>query len=277
MTPLSATSNLADPTALGTHGTGTEVWQGLIYTGKAGFFDLGHARDNCDLTKYVHDQIVAVKGAPVIIKTMHGTATVHTPIPSSGWIQVARAISYDDSVGYEIITYDDIKAPAISEFIPGTHNSSFSPEDLCSNYLGTLLAERAILAGGAFTTAVTSELNTMLRDLNAQPVSESLKAFNLVKNCWVRSINAFSWKDDAYLQRRNFTPIPWKTGHSSDSSPPAWVALNFGNAATFYTYEHTLKRTIPKGDFSLELKRIQTDAAKRYGRCFDNKMCPCPP
>lgn len=258
-------SNLVNPTALGTHRSKSEA-VGLIYTGKAGFFDLGHVRDLCDLTKYVYDQIVAVKGAPVVIRTTHGTATIHTPVPSSAWIQVARAISYDDSFAYEIFTYD--------EFSPGGHNSSFSPEDLCSNYLGTLLAERAILAGGTFNASVTSQLSTMIGLLDAQTDAESLRAFNLINGCWVSFSSSTSVLNDAYLKRRNFDRIPWFTGHPSDGSSPAWVTAGFGTATTFYTYTHRLNRTIDKSDFPKEVARIRKDAAKRYGSRFDDRKCP---
>lgn len=263
--PFNSTSNLISPTDLGRHRSSSEA-TGLIYTGKAGFFDLGHVLDLCDMTKYVYDQIVAVKGVPVTIRTIHGTAIIHKPVPSSAWIQVARAISYDDSFAYEIFTYD--------QFSPGGHNSSFSPEDLCSNYLGTLLAEKAILSGGMFNAAVTSQLNTMVGLLDAQTVTESLRAFNLINGCWVSFSSPSSLLNDAYLKRRNFDRIPWFAGHPSDSSPPAWVTASFGSATTFYTYTHSVGRTIDKADFPKEIARIRKDAAKRYGSKFDDQKCP---
>lgn len=265
LSPFSSTSNLVNPASLGGHRSPNEA-TGLIYTGKAGFFDLGHGRDLCDLTKYVYDQIVAVRGVPVTIRTLHGSAIIHTPVPASAWSQVARAISYDDSVAYEIFTYDN--------FSPGGHNSSFSPEDLCSNYLGTLLAEKAILAGGNFNAAVTTQLNTMVGLLDAQTEAESLKAFKSIDNCWVSFSGPGSLLKDDYLKRRNFDRLPWFTGHPSDSSPPAWVTAGFGNATTFYTYTHKVGRTIDKGDFLKEIARIRTDAAKRYGPKFDDRKCP---
>lgn len=265
LSPFSSTSNLISPTGLGGHRSSSEA-TGLIYTGKAGFFDLGHVRDLCDLTKYVYDQIVSVGGVPVAIRTIHGTAIIHTPVPSSAWLQVARAISYDDSFAYEIYTYD--------EFSPGGHNSSFSPEDLCSNYLGTLLAEKGILAGGTFNAAVTSQLSTMVGLLDAQTETESLRAFNLINGCWASFSGPSSLLNNAYLKRRNFARIPWFTEHSSDSLPPAWVTAGFGSATTFYTYTHKVGRTIDKADFPKEIARIRTDAAKRYGSKFDDRKCP---
>jgi len=262
--PFSPDSNLIAPSSLGTHGSSEA--NGLIYTGKAGFFDLGHARDLCDLTKYVYDQIAAVRGVPVTVRTAHGTAVVHTAVPSSDWILVARSISYDDSFAYEIMTYD------ISGV--GLHNSAFSPEDLCSNYLGTLLAEKAILAGGTFNGAVTNELATMVRLLDAQPKSETLRAINLINGCWINFTGVTDLFNNAYLKRRNFDWLPWYAGHSSDRPAPSWVTAGFGSAGRFYTYTHTARRTIPKADFAREVTRIRTDAAAKYGPNFNNPRCP---
>ncbi|GEM_PF-1675470 len=264
VSPLSSDSNLVDPLSLGTHRISEAT--GLIYTGKAGFFDLGHARDLCDLTKYVYDQIAAVRGVPVTVRTAHGTAVVHTAVPSSDWILVARSISYDDSFAYEIMTYDISGA--------GSHNSAFSPEDLCSNYLGTLLAEKAILAGGNFNAAVTTELATMIRLLDGQPKSETLRAINLINGCWINFTGVTDLFDNAYLKRRNFDRLPWYVGHSSDRPAPSWVTAGFGSVGRFYTYTHTARRTIPQADFAREVMRIRTDAASKYGPNFNNPRCP---
>src|SRR5262249_45547108 len=120
---------------LGRHGRSGEV-TGIIYTGKAGFIDLGHLRDHCDLTKFIHDQLT-IGLTPMRVSAVLGEAVMHK-CPASD-ITVARAIALDAGLGHEILSYNS--------FSPGGHNSSFSPEDLCSNFLGTLVAERAIAAG----------------------------------------------------------------------------------------------------------------------------------
>lgn len=257
-----ADSNLADPSSLGVHGTGSEV-TGQIYTGKAGFVDLGHLRDLIDLTKYVCDQIVAANGSPVTVTTKHGTAKfVGTP-SKADWIKVARAIAYDDSYGYEIYTYGIHR--------PGGHNSSFSPEDLPSNYLGGIVAERALAAGGPFNDAATTEINSLLKSLDAQPKSETMVAFNLINHRWVEYGGSLDCAVDSYLHRRNFDRIPWKAGHPSDAPTPAWVTDGLGTAETFYEYTHTLGRTIPKSTFTAEVATIRADAMSpsKYGPDYD--------
>ena len=256
----SSTSNLVDPGSLGTHGSSTEA-TGLIYSGKAGFLDLGHIRDTCDLTKSIFDQIAAACGNPTTVTAIEGSAQVRSVSPSK-WIGVARAIAYDDALAHEIVSYSNMS--------PGGHNSSFSPEDLCSNFLGTLLAERAIASGGSFASAVTTELSSLVGSLDGQSVAESLKAFNLIKKLWV-DFNGFSdiLRND-YLKRRNFTQTPWKTGHASDSPAPAFVTGGFGSVGSLYSYTCTsASPAIPKSSFPAEIARIQADARTRYGPDFD--------
>lgn len=261
--PLGASdSNLADPSMLGLHGTGGEV-NGLIYTGKAGIVDLGHVRDVIDLTKYVYDQIVAANGSPAAVTTKHGAATFVATPTQPDWIKVARAIAYDDSFAYEIYTYGIHR--------PGGHNSSFSPEDLPSNYLGTIVAERAIAAGGPFNDAVTADINACLASLDAQTKGETTVAFNLINHRWVEYGGAFDCADDSYLRRRNFDRIPWKAGHRSDAPTPAWVTDGLAGAESVYTYTHTIGRTIPKSTFASEVAAIRADAMSpaRYGPDYD--------
>lgn len=202
-----ANSNLVNPSSLGRHRASNEV-SGIVYTGKAGFIDLGHLRDHCDVTKFIHNQLT-IDLTPQRVSAVIGEAEMHE-CPLSP-IEVARAIALDAGLGHEIITYDRFK--------PGGHNSAFSPEDLCSNFLGTLVAERAIARGGNFDDAVTTELNNLLRDLDAPTPAESRNAFNLINGRWVDwndLLGTPSLIDDEYLRRCNFTQVPFKTGHSRD-------------------------------------------------------------
>ncbi len=189
LAPKIPTSNFVDPANLGTHGDASTEQTGLIYSGKAGFMDLGHIRDMIDVTKFLYDQISAVSGAPTTVKSVHGEAKILSRIPQSMFIPVARRIANDDGFAYEILTY------WMSG--PGTRNSSFSPEDLCSNNLGTLVAEKAILAGGNFNAAATSKLDDCVKALGGLKPAETLASFNLINNCWVRFLN-----DDGSGERR---------------------------------------------------------------------------
>lgn len=247
---------------MGQHG-GTEKL-GLIYTGKAGFLDLGHLRESCDLTKHAFDVLTAATAFPVTVTTLQGIATVRRR-PASV-IRVARLIGYYDAVGHEIWTY--------GIFAPGGHNSAFSPEDLCSNYLGTLLAERAIATGGAFDVAVTAELDALVAALDGQSETESLAAFGLVNGRWVDFSDSASLLSSTYLKRRSFGRRPWKAGHPSDTTTPAWVTDGLGNAGSFVSYQNTLVRTIRGRDFPAEFARIRLDAKNRYGTSYDRPDGP---
>jgi len=257
--PFDPISNIADPASLGPHRTPGEA-TGIIYTGKAGFLDLGHMRDLCDITKFVFDQMMAAGGAPAVVITAHGGASFHR-CPADV-IKVARAISLDDGLGHEIVSYD------ISSV--GMHNSAFSPEDLCSNFLGTLLAERAIAAGGIFNSAVDSALSTLLRSLDAQSVAETLRAFNLINGRWVRFSSPVSLMSNQYLQRRNFSQVPFKAGHPSDRPTPSFVTTLLPNFSSIYSYTHVEEgRTVPRSRYAAAIARIKVDAARRYGPNFD--------
>jgi hypothetical protein len=273
-----------DPSSLGNHGDRTER-NGIIYTGGAGFIDTSHLRHCCDDTKRVYDQLVAKRGLPGQVSTYQGVATIKKAVPSNMWIQVARAIAYSDSVGYEITSY---WVPAAGE-----HNSAFSPEDLCSNYIGTYVAEQAITSSGTnFNTAVTVALNGVLAQLKAQPLAETQKAFTPIMNCWMSPNTSYSATNVDYwgfmtLKRRNFSttpPVPWKVGHPIDFQTPAWVTQTLGPVSQYYdfTYHYVIggppgtpgvKKTLKEPDFSKEISAIEADA-KKYGPKYGQPTCP---
>ena len=250
----------ADPASLGAHKDPTEVL-GIIYTGRAGFIDLGHLRETCDLTEFVWTRLQGTGGKPGTILTIQGEATIIKDVPRERWPAVAQAIANDDALGHEIFSYN--------QHIPGGHNSSFSPEDLCSNFVGTVVARLAIGEGGVFPRKVDAKLAKVLKDLRAQTPAETEKAFDKVKTKWVNFIDSMSFTNDDYLRRRNFSRRPFKVGHSSDAATPSWVLRGFGDAESFYTYENKLVKTISKTDFAAEITLIRADAKARYGNQFD--------
>jgi hypothetical protein len=224
--------------------------------------DLGHLRETCDITEFVWTHLQGSGGSVTVIPTFQGEATIIKPVPRDRWLAVAQTIAFDDALGHEIWSYDE-------HAFPGQHNSAFSPEDLCSNFVGTVVARLAIGEGGVFPRKVDAKLATVLKALFAQTPAETEKAFNKVKMRWVNFVNSESWKKDDYLRRRNFTRRPFKVGHSSDAKTPDWVLAGFGDAETFYTYKNTAVRTIPKTSFAAEIQRIRADAKARYGDHFD--------
>jgi V8-like Glu-specific endopeptidase len=247
----------ADPTQLGEHNKENIEAMGIIYTGRAGFMDLGHLRETCDVTEFVWTRLQGSGGSPTVIPTLHGEATIIKPVPQKFWLDVAQSIAYDAALGHEITTYDKQR------------NSSFSPEDLCSNFVGTVVARLAIGEGGIFSRKVDLKLAIVLRSLLAQTPAETENAFNKVKTRWVDFTNSTSWLKGDYLKRRNFTRLPFKVGHPSDAKTPSWVLSGFGDAETFYSYNNTEYRTIPKTQFASEIQRIRERAKVTYKDKFD--------
>jgi outer membrane protein OmpA-like peptidoglycan-associated protein len=260
------TDNFATPGKLGTHGDKSEV-NALIYTCKAGFIDLGHIRDMCDMTRYIHDQLTQgltpqqvtaefnIKGLTIPM----GEADIFQ-CPANN-VQVARAMALDVGMGHEIVSYHQSR--------PGGHNSSFSPEDLCSNFLGTLLAERALAVKAPFEAAVTSELDKLVRELEGQPPRESRKAFDRISNGGGKWVDGNSLLP-SYLRRRNFSQIPFKAGHPCDGATPAFITTPLPDLSRVYRYIHKEGGTdIPAARYGSEINAIKIDARRRYGPDFD--------
>jgi len=267
---LRANGNLLEPGRLGKHNLNED--NGLIYTAKAGFIDFGHIREICDQTKFIYDQLTT--GVTPFQVVAMGTSLLGQPVVLGEAkmlgcpvdpLHVARSISYDVGLGHEIITYDVLS--------PGGHNSSFSPEDLCSNYLGTLVAARAIKAGGNFNDAVTAELDKLVRDLGGMSKAESRKAFDRINGVWVDwsdTQRIASLRNDDYLKRRNFGRAPFKTGHPGDQPTPAYVVESFRDLHSVYRYTHKEGgKNIARSSYDSEIQRIKADAKKRYGDKFD--------
>jgi peptidoglycan hydrolase-like protein with peptidoglycan-binding domain/subtilisin family serine protease len=248
--------SLVDAASIGGHGSDG----GIIYTGKAGFVDIGHVRDIADLTAFVYQQIHGASGAAgTRISTTEGVAVLNTAVPPGEWLEVARSVSFDDSLGHEIASYHTI--------VPGGHNSAFSPEDLCSNFLGTLVAARA-LTGGNFPAEVERQIQSLLASLDAQSLKETRAAFALINGRWVvRGLLGIA--DPRYLRRRNFTRTPFKAGHASDSATPAFVTAAFSFSGSPYDYTHTIARRFTLAQFPAEIAVIRADARSKYGPDFD--------
>jgi len=268
-----------DPSSLGPHQDPTER-NGIIYTGGAGFIDTAHLRYCCDNTKAAYDRIKAVNGlAGTVITTPEGAATIAQTIPPNLWTKVARDISYDDGLTHEISSYWIMNWPVVRAApFPGETNSSFSPEDLCSNNLGTYIAETAINipAGKSanFNQDVTTLLNNVLNRLNAQLKIETQNAWNLINNCWM-DLGGMLKLNYVTLKRRNFSFVPWKTGHMSDFPTPSWVTQAPGAGAYYYHFKSSsLAKNIQTTTFNARIQEIRNDAVQRYGPKYDQPTCP---
>lgn len=268
------------------YGGGDKV--GIAYSCKAGFVDLGHLRDLVDLTKFYYDTLKAGKTELKPFK-YDGKIFVTGTIPDEdAYIAVAQSMAFDESVFHEIETY----------FIggPGSHNSSFSPEDLPSNYLGTVVAARAIKAGGDFDDAATKALTDVMSEVAAQDKNSALDAFDHVKGIWIDASGPFGmyppWAPASlrYLKRRNFTPLPWIVDDivgciGGSSTWPSTIPQSLtGDPGQYYTGTFVVEKELARpddrrqeklgtklaiSDFLTAIATVKQDAQQQYGSKYD--------
>ena len=262
--------SLKDTTTMGhytTPGGPASGVPGTVYTARAGFVDLGHLLTFADVTAFVYQQIYAKKGAAgTTITTAYGTAKLTAAVADNLWLEQARKIAYDDSIAYEIET-----TKGASSFLPGHLNSAFSPEDLCSNYLGTVVTAKALYspttkAGYTLSWAnrVDVVLLELLQVLGVQGVVEAGKAFVLKNNVWIAWTNEASGLSPYYLKRRNFTCRPWLAGHPNDQ--PGWAPTDFA-PTPLYTYTH--RSGFTREHFEREINTFRAWAHATFGPDYD--------
>jgi Protein of unknown function (DUF4056) len=213
---------------------------GLMYTCAGGFIDFGHLRTIADLTRFYFDTLCQKHLAGDLIPPppgkAQGTILIQRDIPTDKWLDVARSIAYEESVFHEIETYWRVGV--------GKSQSSFSPEDLISNFLGTYLAAEAIRAGSVdgpnYDTRFTDHLEALMLQLGAVPRAASQEALDRIEGRWVSGFQLLP----SYLLRRNFNvwPLhPWLVdglaacaGSSAEFPAPDAPELAIAPDATSY-------------------------------------------
>ncbi len=162
---------------------------GIIYTRRGGFVDLGHLRDYVDWTAYLHARMAAAQAAdqPVILELGseggHRTLTIdlasHADRPDLP--ELAGKIAFDLSLWHEIATWF---GASYIPFVPERY-SSFSPEDLYSNLLGVEIGMEAIRSDLPFEEAVSQILMRYLTELGAVPrFEDTYFALEQVEDVW---------------------------------------------------------------------------------------------
>jgi hypothetical protein len=212
---------------------------GIVYTCRGGFLDTAHVRDFADLTWFLAARVESrlETGGVIDLVDYGGTRRISIrPVPrdklrragsSRLAIAVAAQLSFDLSVWREIATwYGYESVPPWPEKL-----SSFSPEDLYSNLLGTRLAE-AILRTTEIQThrewdaAMTSALTLTMDALGVVP-AQAARAYMV-------SVDGVLWDstrpipDWRVTKRRKFDrgPLvtPWtvhtKAGRREPSTSP---------------------------------------------------------
>jgi hypothetical protein len=203
-------SGALDPTSLGGHrkgGLSPGGPTGYVYSKYVGLVDLGHVRDLADLTKFIYDGLV---GGGTVFELDEGRATVfRLPTDQESVLALAGAMAYVESWAHELATWPD--------------ESSFSPEDLCSNIIGIECAKRAIRSGGgSYDAAMDTILDVLMNgELNAATKTETEAVLAKIDEDTASAgtgwFEATRVPPDLSLLRRNFDGTPWMAGMPFDS------------------------------------------------------------
>lgn len=161
---------------------------GIIYTRRGGFIDMGHLRDQCDWLAYIYTQLLDKRKTGVlhlILGHEGGEKTLQVRIApeltNQDLIFMAGKIAYDLSVWHEIATW---YGASTIPFVPERY-SSFSVEDAYSNLLGVMIGIKAVQSELPYEQAVTKIIDQTLRNLDVvKSETETLLAMEDVRNIW---------------------------------------------------------------------------------------------
>lgn len=159
---------------------------GIIYTQKGGFIDMGHLRDIADYTAYLFALIKENKDlGDFKLGKEGGVKKLNVSIPDhftdEDIAHLAGKIAYDLSVWHEVSTwYGSSYIPLVPE-----RYSSFSVEDAYSNLLGVHLGIKSILSENDYEEEMTKNILETLSRLEAvESEEDTRKAMNEVKDIW---------------------------------------------------------------------------------------------
>jgi hypothetical protein len=168
---------------------------GVIYTKRGGFIDMGHVRDQADWTAYLYALIQQEKNLDCIqidLGYEGGEKKLSISVPAGlsdqDILLLAGRIAYDLSLWHEIATWFGVcSVPLISEQF-----SSFSVEDGYSNLLGVFLGMKAVQSTFPYEVAMTLIIREKLNELNVvKTEAETLQAMEAVRDLW--------WTRDVHL------------------------------------------------------------------------------
>lgn len=161
---------------------------GIIYSRRGGFIDMGHVRDQADWTAYLYTQLIENKPEGILSLDLGhegGEKSLIVTIPSEltnqDLIHLAGKIAYDLSVWHEIATW--FGASTIP-FVPERY-SSFSIEDPYSNLLGVTIGIQALQSELPYENAVTAIIDETLKSLDAvSGEADTYMAMEAVRGIW---------------------------------------------------------------------------------------------
>ena len=201
---------------------------GLIYTCRGGFIDTGHVRDWADWTLYLFQKLKTHfrSGKPLYLPNQ-GTEMIRVdivpgtlPIDEATLLLLAQRIAFDYSVWHEFAT---LMGYTIVPVFYDEVASAFSPEDLYSNLLGTLIGGKAIVRNENYSRTVNNELHKTLHLLKPLTEQQTRSVLDSVEGHWWSRDRAVT---DHNLVTRRYVDYqekisPWRVPVSACPSEPA--------------------------------------------------------
>ena len=187
---------------------------GMVYTGRGGFIDIGHLRESADRTKYIselaYENLLKNKTqfSFRVVEPANFFVSIQYPrnwdsladkekITKDVSISIGQYCAQATTVWHEIITWFGYKSSGIfSENI-----SSFSWEDPYSDLLGTILAAQALKDSvQKYDDAITKLIHDELINLGAQPPAVGEQAMEKIRGKWFKGEYYFF----VTMNKRNF-------------------------------------------------------------------------
>ena len=183
-TAITSVEELGPHGYLGNSGEGN----GIIYTMRGGFVDMGHLRDQADWTAFLYSRIEDAKGKgnfKIHLGKEGGAKDLNLNIPKDitidDAVKLAGRIAYDLSVWHEIASWYGC---SVIPFVPERY-SSFSIEDPYSNLLGATLGMEAIKSNLPYEEAMTQLIKNTMETIGAvASQKETYMAMEAVRDIW---------------------------------------------------------------------------------------------
>jgi len=264
-----------------------EEGNGILYTRRGGFIDMGHLRDQADWTAFLYSQILmSQRNGELILHLGHegGQKTLKLKVPEnldqSDALLLAARIAYDLSVWHEIASWFGCSAvPLLSERF-----SSFSIEDGYSNLLGVTLGMKAIRSELPYDKAMSTLINQTLDSLSVvENRNETYLAMEAVRNIWwTRDKPLPNWKMmierqlNVYSCQKPWIVPGWGDENSAKVLEVPMITADGRSLDNFYELELKLNykfpfksifasrpgRTISQADFDKLIARVEDDLTK---------------
>ena len=207
---------------------------GIVYTCRGGFIDIGHLRDHADRTLFFAaraDAWMETGGALELRQFGGSRRVVLDPVPSGHIRRVGRrrlAVAMGQWLAMQIAIWHEIGSWYGNSNVPFFPEklSSFSMEDLYSNLVGTKLAGGILLLQSPrdvveYDRAMTQWLPAVLRHLQIVSKEEAREAMRALDGIWWDSSKRLpDWK---IVRRRKYdigtTLRPWLVSMAYDAGP----------------------------------------------------------